>query len=81
VGLTTGQGSDPQIRRSFSDNGGRTYTDEISRGFGKIGEYNAIPTWRRQGRIPRSRILKFVSTDPVKFVIIKLEALSEVGYQ
>jgi hypothetical protein len=81
VGLTTGQGSDPQIRRSFSDDGGRSYTDEISRGFGKIGEYNSIPAWRRQGRIPRSRILKFVSTDPVKFVIIKLEALSEVGYQ
>ena len=81
VGLTSGQGSDPQIWRSYSDNGGRTYVDAVSRSFGKIGDYISIPTWRRQGRIPRSRTLRFVSTDPVKFVIIKLEALSEQGYQ
>ena len=81
VGLVTGQGSDPQIRLSFSDNGGRTFSDEKARGFGKIGEYNSVQSWRRQGVIPRSRTLKVVSTDPVKFVIIKFEALSEIGFQ
>ena len=36
-GLTTGQGSDPQIRYDFSDDGGRTFSSQFSRSMGKIG--------------------------------------------
>lgn len=81
VGLTIGQGSDPQIRMDFSDNGGRTFSSEFSRSYGKIGEYTSLPTWRRQGRIPRHRILRFKTSEPVKSVIIKLEADVEAGTQ
>lgn len=81
VGLTTGQGSDPQVRYDFSDNGGRTFSAEFSRTFGKIGEYFAVPTWRKQGRIPKHRIVRFTTTDPVKKTIIKLEVTAEVGTQ
>ena len=81
VGLTLGQGSDPQVRMDFSDNGGRKFSSEFSRSFGKIGEYNSLPTWRRQGRIPKHRVVRFTITDPVKRTIIKLEADIEVGVQ
>lgn len=81
VGLANGIGSDPQITRNFSDDGGRTFNDGVHRSFGKIGEYEVIPAWRRQGRIPRARTLRFSTSAPVKFVIIKLEALAEAGFQ
>jgi hypothetical protein len=79
VGLATGQGSDPIVRMDFSDDGGRTFSSEFSRSYGKIGEYMSLPTWRRQGRIPRHRVMRFKTSDPVKSVIIKLEADVEVG--
>jgi len=79
VGLTTGQGSDPQIRMDYSDDGGRNFSSEFWRSYGKIGEYTSVPTWRRQGRIPKNRILRFKTSEPVKSVIIKLEADIEAG--
>jgi hypothetical protein len=79
VGLTIGQGSDPQIRMDYSDDGGRTFSSEFWRSYGKIGEYNSVPTWRRQGRIPKHRILRFKTSEPVKSVIIKLEGDVDVG--
>jgi hypothetical protein len=81
VGATSGQGSDPQIRMSFSDDGARTFSSEYSRSYGKVGEYESLPTWRRQGRIPRHRVLRFETSEPVKSVIIKLEANIDQGYQ
>lgn len=81
VGLTLGQGSNPQIRYDFSDDGGRTYSSEFSRTYGKIGEYNAVPTWRRQGRIPKHRVVRFTTTEPVLNNILKLEATVEPGSQ
>lgn len=79
VGLATGQGSDPIVRMDFSDDGGRTFSSEFSRSYGKVGEYMSLPTWRRQGRIPKHRVIRFKTSDPVKSVIIKLEADVEVG--
>ena len=74
VGLNTGQGQNPQIRLSFSDNGGRTFGNEFWRSYGEGGQFDVLPTWRRLGRIPRHRVLKFVTTEPVKSNILKLEA-------
>lgn len=72
--LTTGQGSDPEIRMSFSDNGGRTFSNSISRNIGKIGEFNTRVMWNRLGRVARQRIFKFQISEPIKRVIIKAEA-------
>lgn len=81
VGLTTGQGSDPVVRMDFSDDGGRTFSSEFSRNYGKIGEYNQRTIWRRQGRIPVQRVLRFSGSDPVKRNILKLESNAELGTQ
>lgn len=64
---------DPQIRMSRSKDG-KTFTDEVSRGLGAVGEYNRRCIWRRLGRAARFELFKFVFSENVKFVIIKLEA-------
>jgi hypothetical protein len=81
VGLTVGQGSDPQIRMSFSDDGGRTFSDEFRRSIGKIGEYGHRSIWRQQGRFPVSRMIKLVVTDKVRANVIRLAATPQLGSQ
>jgi hypothetical protein len=81
MGLTTGQGSDPQMRMSFSDDGGRTISDEFSRSIGKIGEYGHRSIWRQQGRFPVSRMITLVVTDKVRANLIRLAATPQVGSQ
>ena len=81
VGLTTGQGSNPQVRMDYSDDGGRTFSNEFSRSYGKIGKYEQRTIWRRLGQFPVSRVVRFTGTDPVKRNILKLEADIEGGIQ
>lgn len=79
VGLTTGQGSNPQIMMQFSDDGGRTYNNEQWRSFGAKGAYNTRVEWYRQGVADISRVLRFRVSDPVKCSLIKLEADVNLG--
>lgn len=79
TGLTLGQGSDPIVRMSFSDDGGRTFSSEFSRSLGKIGEYEHRSIWRRQGRIPVSRMIRLTITDPVVANLIRMSATPEAG--
>jgi len=81
VGLTTGQGSEPIVRMDFSDDGGRTFSNEFSRTYGKIGRFDQRTIWRRQGRIPVSRVIRFTGSDPVKRNILRLESNAELGTQ
>jgi hypothetical protein len=81
VGKTTGQGSDPMVMMDFSDDGGRTFSYEFKRSLGKIGRYNQRVIWRRQGRIPVSRTIRFTVTDPVTVNLLKLEAVAAIGTQ
>jgi hypothetical protein len=73
IGLVEGQGEDPQVRFSFSDDGGRTFSDSIARSFGKIGEFNLRVIWDELGRVPRSRMPRFDMSDPVKWAFYKVE--------
>lgn len=65
---------DPQIRLSTSRDGGKSFNNELSRGFGKVGENNRRAIWRQLGDFSRYAVFKFEMSDPVKPVIIKLEA-------
>jgi hypothetical protein len=49
VGLTTGQGSDPQAMLRWSKDGGRTWSSALWRTFGQIGEYARRCIWHRIG--------------------------------
>jgi hypothetical protein len=81
VGLTTGQGSDPKVRYSFSDDGGRTFSSEFKRGIGKIGKYEQRSVWRRQGEFPLSRSIRLRITEPVVANLLGLAATPETGTQ
>lgn len=67
VGLTVGQGSNPQAMMTISKDGGRTWGLELWRGFGKIGENMRRAVWRKLGRA-RKWVFKVRVTDPVKVV-------------
>jgi len=79
VGLTGGD--DPIVRLDFSDDGGRTFSSEISRGIGKIGKYGQRSVWERQGDFPVSRTIRLTITDPVRANLIRLAANPELGVQ
>ena len=76
VGLTTGQGSDPQAMLDWSDDSGRTWSSERWRDIGPKGEYKQRAKWDRLGQF-RSRILRVSVSDPVKRVVDSI-AIAEV---
>ena len=81
VGLTVGQGSNPVVMMDFSDDGGRTFSNQFKRFIGKIGEYGHETVWNRQGRFPNARTIRFTVTDPVKASLIRIAATPELGAQ
>lgn len=69
VGLTSGQGSDPQVMLRWSDDGGRTWSNEVWRGLGRIGEFRARTCWHRLGQA-RDRVYEYAISDPVRRTLI-----------
>lgn len=74
VGNTVAPGDDPVVRREVSDDGGFTFYPASERKLGKQGERKKRQVWRREGRVSKHRVYRFSMSDPVKSVIIKLEA-------
>jgi hypothetical protein len=68
VGLTSGQGSIPQIMLDISKDGGQTFSAVSWSSMGAIGQYTQRVIWRRLGRA-RDWIIKLRITDPVKRVL------------
>ena len=73
IGNNNGQGSDPLVLMSYSTDGARTYGTRIPRSVGKIGETRHRTIWNSLGRVARQVCWKFEFTDPVKWVISKVE--------
>ena len=69
TGLVSGQGVDPQAMLQWSDDGGRTWSNEHWRDMGLIGQYNARTVWNRLGSF-RQRFVRLTISDPIKVVII-----------
>ena len=78
VGLTDGQGEDPQMMLRWSDNGGKTYGNEHWATLGKLGEYRTRVTWNRLGSA-RDRVYEFVCSDPIKLALIDAHLDVEKG--
>jgi hypothetical protein len=68
-GLTSGQGENPQVMLSVSEDRGRSWGPEIWRSMGKIGDYLNRVIWNRLGS-SRFWTLKLRITDPVKIAIM-----------
>lgn len=80
VGLTTGQGSDPEVMLQWSDDGGKTYSNEHWRSIGKIGKHDQRAQWRRMGQFgSKGRIFKLTMSDPVRFGLIGADAAVTPG--
>lgn len=79
VGLSSGQGSDPQIMLDWSDDGGHTFTDrQLWQSMGKIGAYKQRLRWLRLGQ-SRDRVMRVTVSDPVRRTIIAANADITVG--
>lgn len=70
VGLATGQGANPQVALLYSDDGGRTWSNEDWLTIGAEGEYLTRLRWDRLGSFYQ-RALRIKHSDPTKFVIIR----------
>jgi hypothetical protein len=68
-GLTTGQGSDPQMMLQVSKDDGVSWGNELWRSAGKIGEYRKRVKWNRLGAA-RSFTFRIRTTDPIYNVIM-----------
>jgi hypothetical protein len=78
VGLTSGQGSDPEIMLSYSDDGGITWTSLPNRKLGQIGEYRKRVVWHRLGAA-RQRVYRCAISDPVKVAVTDTQILVRGG--
>ena len=76
VGLSTGQGSDPQIMLENSNDGGHTFGTGEERSLGKMGEYTHRVEWTRQGS-SRERVVRITCSEPVPLTF--LSAHIELG--
>lgn len=77
-GLITGQGSDPQIMMSFSDDGGHTWSQEVWAPAGRLGAYDLKVEWRNLGASV-NRMYRFRVSDPIEIHLFKLFADVEIG--
>lgn len=68
IGLTSGQGSDPEVMLSISKDNGHSWGSEMWVDLGKIGKYLSRARWSRLG-IGRDWLFKIRITDPIKRVI------------
>jgi hypothetical protein len=69
VGLTSGQGSDPQMMLRVSKDGANTWTGEMMRPIGVKGEFRDRARFLRPVGNSRSFVFEVSITDPVKRVL------------
>lgn len=69
VGLNNGQGRVPEVLLDWSNDGGHTWSNQLSASMGKMGKYGARVRWNRLGRA-KDRVYRLTITDPVKRVIL-----------
>ncbi len=69
VGLTTGQGSDPEIMLQYSDDGGITWNSLPNKKLGKIGKYGNRVVWSAIGSTSQ-RVYRGAVSDPVKLTLV-----------
>ncbi len=78
VGTLSGQGEEPVVMLSFSDDGGKTFTTEMWAKIGRLGEFDFGVEWNCLGSFFQ-RIIRVRMTDPVSYTIISAAIDVEVG--
>lgn len=71
IGLSTGQGSDPQVMMRTSNDGGLTFGSERRRSAGKQGKYLTHVYWNKCGQaLDGRRVFEVNVSDPVPWRLI-----------
>lgn len=78
VGLLSGQGENPQIMLSVSDDGGKTFSAEMWGTIGRLGEFMWKVEWFALGSF-ENRIIRIKTSDAVHYSIHSAAADIEVG--
>jgi hypothetical protein len=78
VGNVTDPGEDPDVMLRFSDDGMHTWSTELWKKLGKIGNYKNIVRWSRLGS-SRLRTYELSGTAPVKRMFAEVNLDIEVG--
>lgn len=78
VGNVQGDGSDPEVALRYSDTKNQTWSSELIRSLGTIGEYKRRVRWARLGS-SRNRIYELSGTDPVERTFAEAYGNIEVG--
>lgn len=77
---TSGQGLNPVVMLRYSDDGGRTWSNELTCGVGAMGAYSTRVYWTRLGQA-RQRVYEVSGSDPVPYRIsdafIRVKASTE----
>ncbi len=73
VGLTSGNGSDPQAMLRWSNDNGHTFSNQVFLPIGKIGEYKTRAKHNRVGSA-RDRVWELSITDPIKVTLLNAHA-------
>lgn len=71
-------GVEPSAVLAYSDNGGKTWSNNKTVGIGKIGEYLTRVIWRQLGQF-RQRQVKVTISDPIPVVVMGAYAEVEGG--
>lgn len=69
LGLQTGQGSDPQVMFRYSNDGGKTWSNELTASAGRAGEYGVRVKWNRLG-MARRRVFEISVSDPIPWRLL-----------
>lgn len=64
-GAVSADATDPKVWLSWSNDGGRTWSSELDRSLGAIGEFRSRAVWRRLGK-SRSRYFRLRTSAPVR---------------
>lgn len=68
IGLSTGQGSNPQVMLRWSNDGGETWSNEHWRSLGVQGAFNARTYWQRLG-MGRNRVWELSGSDAIPLAL------------
>jgi len=72
VGSLSGQGQNPEVMLQFSEDGGRTWSNEIRRSLGQRGDFKRKALFNRLGK-PRlgNRVYRYSISDPVRRTLVQ----------
>ena len=76
----SGNARDPQLMLRWSDDGGRTWSNQYFVGVGQAGNYKTRAVWRRLGR-SRQRIYEVSCSDPIPWRVVDSYLKATPAYQ